>query len=101
MSTTEAWLLLKKRTQQDGIFAKLNSMHVALCTKFSHNTPTIDTLRELKNLLASIYKGGKAPTREEWSIVLMLNALEDSDYDPLCAHLIAQFQNARTAPSQK
>jgi len=62
MSTAEAWLLLKKRTQQDGILAKLNSMHVALCTKFSHSTPTIDTLSELKNLLASIYEGGEAPT---------------------------------------
>ena len=62
MSATEAWLLLKKRTQQDGIFAKLNAMHVALCTKFSHNTLTIDTLSKLKNLLTSIYKGREAPT---------------------------------------
>jgi len=62
MSAAEAWLLLKKRTQQDSIFAKLNAMHVSLCTKFSHNMPTIDTLSELKNLLASIYEGGEAPT---------------------------------------
>jgi len=101
MSTTEAWLLLKKRTQQDGIFAKLNAMHVALHTKFSHNMPTIDTLSKLKNLLTSIYEGGEAPTQEEWSIVLILNVLEGSDYYSLHTHLIAQFQNARTAPSQK
>src|SRR5882724_4147605 len=31
----------------------------------------------------------------------MLNALEGLDYDSLNAHLIAQFQNPRTAPSQK
>jgi len=31
----------------------------------------------------------------------MLNVLEGSDYDSLCAQLIAQFQNARTTPSQK
>src|SRR5882724_6431446 len=31
----------------------------------------------------------------------MLNALKGSDYDYLHTHLIAQFQNARTAPSQK
>src|SRR5882724_13111214 len=31
----------------------------------------------------------------------MLNALEGSDYNSLHAHLIAQFQNARSAPSQK
>jgi len=76
-------------------------MHVALHTKFSHQMPTIDTVSELKNLLTSIYKGVQAPTWEEWSIVLMLNALEGSDYNSLCTHLIAQFQNAKTAPSQK
>jgi len=101
MSAAEAWSLLKKRTQQDGIFAKLNAMHVSLHTNFSHNTPTIDTLSELNNLLTSIYKGGKAPTREEWSIILMLNVLEESDYDSIHGHLIAQFQNSRTTPSQK
>jgi len=53
----EAWLLWKKITQQDGIFAKLNVMHCTLCTKSIHGTPTIDTLGKLKNLLASIYKG--------------------------------------------
>src|SRR5882724_2825207 len=62
MSAMESWLLLKKRTQQDSIFAKLNSMHVALCTKFSHKIPINDALSELKNLLASIYKGREAPT---------------------------------------
>ena len=31
----------------------------------------------------------------------MLNALEGLDYDYLHTHLIAQFQNARTAPSHK
>src|SRR5882724_3962333 len=101
MSTTEPWLLLKKRTQQDSIFAKLNAMHVALHTKFSHNTLIIDTLSKFKNLLTSIYKGGEAPTQEEWSIVLMLNVLKGLDYDSLHTHLIAQFQNARTTPSQK
>src|SRR5882724_9735090 len=101
MSAVEAWLLLKKRTQQDGIFAKLNAMHVALHTKFSHNMPTIDTLSELKNLLTSIYEGREAHTQEEWSIVLMLNTLKGSDYNSILAHLIAQFQNARTTPSQK
>jgi len=101
MTAAEAWLLLKKRTQQDGIFAKLNAMHCALRIKFTHGTPMIDTLGELNNLIASIYEGGQAPTRDEWSIVLMLNALEGSDYDSLRGHLIAQFQNAKITPDQK
>ena len=61
MSTTEAWLLLKKRTQQDGIFAKLNAMHVALHTKFSHNMPTIDTLSELKTSSQAYMKAERLP----------------------------------------
>jgi len=101
ITTAEAWSLLKKRTQQDGLFAKLNSMHVAQHTKFSHNMPTIDTLSELKNLLASVCEGGQAPTQDEWSIVLRLNVLEGSDYDSLCGYLVTQFQNVKTALSQK
>src|SRR5882672_4427901 len=62
MTAAEAWLLLKKRTQQDGIFAKLNTMHCALHIKFTHGMPMIDTLGELNNLIASIYEGGQAPT---------------------------------------
>src|SRR5882672_3222905 len=36
----------------------------------------------------------------EWSIALMLNALEGSDYDLLCCQLVSQFQDARTTPNQ-
>src|SRR5882672_3056687 len=62
MTAAEAWLLLKKRTQQDGIFSKLNAMHCALRIKFTHGMPTIDTLGELNNLIVSIYFNGKATT---------------------------------------
>ena len=58
MLAADAWRMLKSRIHQEGIFAKLNSMHKALCTKFSFNTPTLDTLAEIKNLSTSIYKGG-------------------------------------------
>ena len=58
MLTADTWRMLKSRTHQEGIFAKLNLMHKALRTKFSFNTPTLDTLAEIKNLTASIYKGG-------------------------------------------
>src|SRR5882672_10190485 len=100
MSTTEAWKLLNKRTQQDRIFAKLNTMHNTLHTKFSFGMPTIDTLGELKNLLENIYQGGQAPTFNEWSIILMLNVLEGSNYNSLHCQLVSQFQNAKMTPSQ-
>src|SRR6266481_7859961 len=101
MSAADAWTLLRKRTQQDGIFAKLNSMHNTLRTRFSHATSNITTLGELDSLLASVYEGGTTPTRNEWSIVLMLNALEGTDYDSLRGHLISQFTSACTTPTRK
>ena len=58
MLAADAWRMLKSRTHQEGIFAKLNSMHKALHTKFSFNTPNLDTLAEVKNLSTSIYEGG-------------------------------------------
>src|SRR5882672_7265324 len=61
MTAAEAWLLLKKRTQQDSIFTKLNAMHCALCIKFTHSTLMIDTLGELNNLITSIYEVDKLP----------------------------------------
>src|SRR5882672_8703196 len=62
MMAANAWWLLKKRTQQDDIFAKLNTMHCALHLKFTHGTPTIDTLGKLNNLIVNIFEGGQAPT---------------------------------------
>ena len=101
MLAAHAWRMLKSRTHQEGIFAKLNLMHKALRTKFSFNTPTLDTLAEIKNLTASIYEGGQAPTHEEWSIVLMLNVLEDTDYEPPRIQLLARLQDESHTPTQK
>ena len=101
MSAADAWKLLRKRTQHNGIIAKLNSMRTVLRTKFSHATSTIVTLGELENLLACIYEGGTAPTHDEWSIVLMLNALENTDYNPLRGHLVSRFTSDHTTPTRK
>ena len=76
-------------------------MHKALRIKFSFNAPTLDTLTEIKNLTTSIYKGGRAPTCEEWSIILMLNALEDTNYEPLRIQLLTGFQDKSHTPTQK
>ena len=101
MLAADAWRMLKSRMHQEGIFAKLNAMHTALRTKFSFSTPTLDTLAELKKLTASIYEGGRAPTRDEWAIVLMLNALKDTDYEPLHIQLLTCFQEEQHTLTQK
>ena len=59
MLAADAWRMLKSRTHQEGIFTKLNAMHTALHTKFSFSTPTLDTLAEIKNLMARYMRVAK------------------------------------------
>src|SRR6266481_9526742 len=101
MTAAEAWTLLKKKTQADGIMAKLNAMQAAICARFTYSIPTSTTISEIQDLLATVFEGGKPPTHDEWFIVLLLNALKGTDYDWLCSSLIGQFLNAKTTPDEK
>jgi len=87
MSTVQAWLLLKKRTHQDGMVAKLNVMRATITTRFSSAKPTNSTIGEICNFLASIFEGG-GPICEDWFIILILNVLENMDLDWLHKNLI-------------
>jgi hypothetical protein len=100
MTAANAWLLLKKRMRQDGMVAKLNTMRAAITTKFSPTMPANATIGEIRDLLASIFEGGD-PTREEWSIILMLNALDSTDLDWLRKNLITRFTNKTSKPTEK
>jgi hypothetical protein len=44
MSAAQAWLLLKKRTRQDGMVVKLNAMRAAITMNFSSSKPTNATI---------------------------------------------------------
>jgi hypothetical protein len=101
MTAADAWRLLKKRTHQDGMVAKLNAMQTAIKTKFSPSKSMTVTIAEIRDLLSSIYEGGVAPTREDWFIVLMLNSLDGTEYDWVRKSLVTQFASAKTAPSEK
>ena len=101
MPTAIAWAMLKKKTQQDGIFAKLEAMRIAMRTRFSYATPTTSTASDISISLARIFDGDQAPTREEWSIVLLLSTLDDTDYEWLRLSLVSQFVNSKTTPSEK
>jgi hypothetical protein len=100
MTAANAWLLLKKRTWQDSMVAKLNAMRAAITTKFSPTKPENATIGEIRDLLASIFEGGD-PTREDWSIILMLNALDGTDLDWLRKNLITRFTNETSKPTEK
>jgi hypothetical protein len=49
MTAAEAWLLLKRRTQQDGMVAKLNAMRVAITMKFSSSKLTNTIISDKRN----------------------------------------------------
>ena len=97
----EAWLLLEKRMNPGGIGAKLNAIRNALMTKFSTSTPTTSTIAEIKDLLSTIYENGGPPSREELSIIILLNALDGTDYDWVCKSLVTQFSNPKTSPTER
>src|SRR6266481_1543276 len=83
------------------MFAKLNAMQAAIHVKFSFGTAPSSTLGEIDNLLVRVYKGGTSPMQEEWSMVLKLNALEDTDYNFVQTQILSQFMNAKTIPTKK
>jgi hypothetical protein len=100
MSALDAWKLLKKRTQQDGMVAKLNAMRAAITTKFSSSKATNATIGDIRDLITAIFKGDP-PMKEDWTIILMLNALEGTDLDWLRKNLITQFISSKTRPTEK
>jgi hypothetical protein len=79
---------------------KLNAMRATITMKFTSSKPTNAIIGDIHNLLTTIFKG-EAPTREEWSIVLMLNALNRTDFNWLRKNLIMQFSNAKMKPLEK
>src|SRR5882724_13383490 len=97
----DAWALLKSHTSQDGIISKLNAMHTALTAKFSSSVETNTTISEIHESLTQVFINGVAPTLDKWFIVLMLNALDGSNYDWLCKNLLTQFMNTKITPTSK
>ena len=101
LNARQAWLLLERRTNQGGIGAKLNAIRNALTMKFSFTTPTTSTIATIKDLLSTIYENGVAPTREELGAIVLLNALDGSDYDWVQKNLLTQFSNPKTIPTER
>ena len=50
-------------------------------TKFSKSKETNTTISKIRDHLASVFEAGVAPTQDEWFIILMLNALDGTEYD--------------------
>jgi len=100
MSVLNAWKLLKKRSQQDGMVAKLNAMWAAITTKFSSSKATNTMIGDIRDLIMAIFEGDP-PTREDWMIILMLNALEGTNLDWLRKNLIMQIISSKMRPTEE
>ena len=76
----EALTHLKKKTHQDGIVVKLTALQAAIQAQFTSTTSIITTIAEIKDLIMTVYDEG-APTQEEWTTVILLQALADGKFE--------------------
>ncbi|KAF8575572.1 hypothetical protein K439DRAFT_1623491 [Ramaria rubella] len=83
----KAWLKLKEKTHSHGIISKLESISTAIRTRFLADVPFSKTITEIWDAVAAVLEG-TAPTKDEWCIILLLNALSDGQYDWLRKDLL-------------
>ncbi|KAF8575370.1 hypothetical protein K439DRAFT_1623640 [Ramaria rubella] len=83
----KAWSKLKEKTHSHGIISKLESISTAIRTRFSPDTPFSTTIMKIQDAVMAVFEG-TAPTEEEWTIILLLNALSDGQYDWLRKDLL-------------
>jgi hypothetical protein len=76
----EAWTYLKSKTYQGGIVSKLTALQSAIRTHITSAASINPTLADIKDLIANVYDED-IPTRKEWTIVILLQALADGKFD--------------------
>jgi hypothetical protein len=79
-ATKDAWSYLKSKTHQGGITSKLTTLQSAIHTRITSTTSINPTLANIKDLIANVYEEG-VPTREEWTIIILLQALAASKFN--------------------
>lgn len=95
MLTREAWGLLKLRTQQGGLLAKMSAITTAICSRFDDMQRTNVTIAEIDNAIVSIYEGGIPPTQDKFTILVYMNALRDTDLDWVRKNLLTLIGNSK------
>ncbi|KAF8589057.1 hypothetical protein K439DRAFT_1613121 [Ramaria rubella] len=88
VTAKKAWTHLKAKTHQGGMISKLNTIHTAIRTRFVSHSTFSATILEIKDQIATIYND-KEPTREEWTIVLLLQALCDGEFEWMRKNLMS------------
>ena len=87
-SASGAWMHLKRKTYQNGANSKFHALQNAMRLRFTNPTSISPVLTELKDCLDAIYCD-KAPTRDEWTVGILLHAMNDTDFDGLRDILMA------------
>jgi hypothetical protein len=81
------WDSLKKKTHQGGILAKLTTLQSTICTCLTSHATISTTIAEIKGLIATVYDEGE-PTKGEWTLVILLQALSGGEFNCLHKNLI-------------
>ncbi|KAF8585503.1 hypothetical protein K439DRAFT_1615919 [Ramaria rubella] len=97
MEAPKAWLKLKEKTHSHGIIVKLESILTAIRMRFSPDVSFSKTISKIQDAMAAVFES-TAPTEDEWSIILLLNALSNGQYDWLRKDLLTFMVNQKGRP---
>ncbi len=87
-----AWTYLKWKTHQGGIVSKLTALQGAVRTRYTTPTSILSTIAEIRDLMTTVYDEG-APTQEEWTTVILLQALADGEFEWLHKQFVTSLTN--------
>ncbi|KAF8580148.1 hypothetical protein K439DRAFT_1620025 [Ramaria rubella] len=94
----QAWTHLKMKTHQGGRVSKLNAIHTTIRTRFTSHATFSATILKIKDHIATIYDG-QEPTHKEWTIVLLLQALCDGEFEWMRKNLMSFITTSGTTLS--
>jgi len=80
---------------QDSIITKLMALQNAICTCFSTTASIMPTIANIKDLMVNFYDKYML-TQEEWTLVILLQALVDGEYKWLCKPFVTMLMNKDT-----
>jgi transposase InsO family protein len=101
MTAKDAWDALKREAHQAGMITKISAITSAMNTKFSDPRNTARTISEIEDFISDIYEGGTAPTQADFTILVLMNALQNTQLDWVRKHLLAAFSSTAAPPSKR
>jgi gag-polypeptide of LTR copia-type len=87
-TASTAWEHLRKKTYQSGVNSKFNALQNAMWLHFITTATASSVLTDLKDYMEAIYSDA-VPTKDEWTVGILLHAMCNSDFDDLRKILMA------------